>query len=65
MPISEKEELIFNAKLVKARRNFFYYCQLMNPSFYREDRQYLKELCSVMQDFYSNDDEFMIVNLPP
>lgn len=60
-----KNDLIYYAKLEKARRNFYYYCKLLYPSFYKKDREYLKELCDALQDFYSNDDEFMILNAPP
>lgn len=48
-----------------ARRDFFEYCKVMHPSFYKDDRLYLKTLCSELQDFYYNDDEFMLVNIPP
>lgn len=48
-----------------ARREFWEYCKLMHPSFYREDRPYLKQLCDELQEFYYNDDEFMVVNIAP
>lgn len=48
-----------------ARREFWEYCKLLHKDFYREDREFLKELCCKLQDFYYNDDEFMIVNEPP
>lgn len=48
-----------------ARREFWEYCKLMFPAFYKEDRKYLKQLCETLQDFYYNDQEFMIINLPP
>ena len=54
-----------NIKIELARREFWEYCKLMNPSFYKSNRAYLKHLCDTMQDFYYNDDEFMIINLPP
>lgn len=60
-----KEALIYMAKLEKARRNFWYYCKLMYPNFYKDDREYLKELCDKLQEFYHNDDEYMIINAPP
>ena len=60
-----RDSLIYNAKIEKARRNFFYYCKLMYPNFYKDNRHYLKDLCDTLQDFYYNDDEFMLVNLPP
>ena len=48
-----------------ARREFWEYYKLLHKDFYREDREFLKELCYKLQDFYYNDDEFMIVNEPP
>ena len=48
-----------------ARREFWEYCKLLHKDFYKEDREFLKELCYKLQDFYYNDDEFMIVNEPP
>lgn len=48
-----------------ARREFFFYCNLKAPNFYKEDRQYLVDLCSEFQGFYESDDEVMIINLPP
>ena len=38
---------------------------LKAPDFYKEDRQYLVDLCSEFQDFIQSDDEVMIVNVPP
>lgn len=48
-----------------ARREFWEYCKLLHKDFYKEDREFLKELCDKLQEFYYNDDEFMIVNEPP
>ena len=53
------------AKLELARREFFYYCHLKAPDFYKEDREYLVELCNEMQSFYESDNEILIINLPP
>lgn len=53
------------AKKELARREFFFYCNLKAPDFYKEDRQYLVDLCSEFQDFIQSDDEVMIVNVPP
>lgn len=49
----------------KARRNFFNFCNLLAPDFYKTDRTYLIELCDDMQEFMNSDDEVLIVNVPP
>lgn len=60
-----RDEILFQAKVELARREFFYFCQPLAPSFYKEDRQYLKDLCNELQDFYESDDDILVVNLPP
>lgn len=37
-----------------ARREFWEYCKLSEPDFYKESRLHLKELCNVLNDFYYN-----------
>lgn len=59
------DEIIKQAKLELARREFFFYCNLMAPDFYKPDRKYLVDLCNSMQEFYEGDDEVLIINLPP
>ena len=56
---------IRGAKIELARREFFFYCNVKAPDFYKEDRQYLLDLCNAFQDFIQSDDEVMIVNEPP
>lgn len=51
--------------LEMARRNFFSYCHLTAPSFYREDREYLVRICNELQDFVESDAEVLLLNLPP
>lgn len=58
-------EIIKQAKLELARREFFFYCHLKAPDFYKPDRKYLVDLCNSMQEFYEGDDEVLIINLPP
>lgn len=48
-----------------ARRDFWEYCKLMHPEFYKEDRLFLQDLCTTLQEFYYNDQEVMIINMPP
>ena len=58
-------ELIRQAELELARREFFFYCHLMSPDFYESDRSYLLELCQDMQEFVESEDDVLIINLPP
>lgn len=60
-----KEELIKQARLELARRDFFEYCKLTAPDFYKEDRIFLKDMCNELQDFYFSNDQILVVNLPP
>ena len=39
------KELIYQARLALARKDFWEYCKLIAPDFYREDRPYLKDMC--------------------
>ena len=61
----DRETILREAKLELARREFFFYCHLKAPDFYREDRTFLVTLCGAFQDFLASDDDVMIVNLPP
>ena len=48
-----------------ARRDFFEYCHMMHPNFYKRDRDFLVEMCHELQDFYYNDKEYLLINIPP
>ena len=48
-----------------ARREFWEYCRLLAPDFYKSDREYLKDKCRQYQEFYESDEEFLIDNEPP
>lgn len=59
-------ELMQQFKYELARREFFYYCHLQAPDFYRKDRDYLVELCNTLQEFYEDPDaKVLIMNMPP
>lgn len=60
------EKLIEQAKLELARREFYYYCTLLNGDFYKNERTYLKTMCDEIQKFIESANErFLVVNLPP
>lgn len=61
----DREKIVAEAKKELARREFFFYCHMMAPDFYREDRKYLVDLCNDFQDFIESDDDVMVLNLPP
>ena len=58
-------EAIRRAKLELARREFFFYCHLKAPDFYKYERQFLVDLCNDLQNFLTSDEEVLILNLPP
>lgn len=61
----DKKLIQLGAKCELARREFFFYCNLMAPDFYKKDRKYLVELCKEFQEFYEGDDKVLIINEPP
>lgn len=49
-----------------AKRDFFEYCNIKAPDFYKWDRNFLIEFCDDLQDFIETDDhEVLVVNMPP
>jgi predicted phage terminase large subunit-like protein len=65
MKMVNKDVIIRGAKIELAKRKFFYYCNLKAPDFYKNDRKFLIDLCTQLQDFYESDEEVLIVNMPP
>lgn len=62
----EFDELLLELQIELARRDFWTFCKLMAPDFYKEERKYLKEFCLAMQDFYeSPTEQVLIINMPP
>jgi len=61
----DKELIKLGAQCELARREFFFYCNLKSPDFYKTDRQYLMDMCNDLQEFYEGDDEVLILNEPP
>lgn len=48
-----------------AHREFWFYCQLRAPGFFKPNRAYLQELCEDLQSFVESDDRVCVINLPP
>ena len=54
------------AKIELARREFFFYCNLKAPNFYKPNRKFLVDLCNELQSFYEQSDyDVLIINEPP
>ena len=61
-----KSELIKQAKMELARREFWEYCKLTSPDFYKEDRPFLHDLATKLQWFIQEaEEQIMVVNMPP
>ncbi|MCI8641154.1 MAG: phage terminase large subunit [Clostridia bacterium] len=60
-----KEELKKQARLELAKRDFFDYCKLTAPDFYKEDRIFLKDVCNQLQNFYNSNEKICVINMPP
>lgn len=59
------ERIRTGARIELARRDFWYYCNLKAPDFYKPDRKYLVDQCNEMQDFIESDDDVLVINEPP
>ena len=62
----DKSLIKLHAKIELARREFFFYCNLKAPDFYKKNRKYLVDMCNDLQEFYESDeDNVLIINVPP
>lgn len=53
------------ARYELARRYFWEYCKIKASNFYKEDREYLKDLCNNLQSFIESDKRICVINMPP
>lgn len=61
LPETQKE-----LELQLARVDFYNFCKIMMPKFYKDERDYLYEFCEKLQDFVEKSDKhFLVINLPP
>lgn len=56
-----KTQLEREIKLELARRDLWYFCHLLYPDFYKPKRQYLKDLCKIIQSRPKK----LMINMPP
>lgn len=63
--MDSRELARLGARIELAKREFFFYCQLKAPDFYKSDRAFLVQLCGAFQAFMESEEPVMIVNLPP
>ncbi|WP_455256729.1 phage terminase large subunit [Peptoniphilus asaccharolyticus] len=62
----DKQLIKQRAKIELARREFFFYCNLKAPDFYKPNRKFLVDLCDELQAFYEQDEyDVLIINEPP
>ncbi|MCL1924089.1 MAG: phage terminase small subunit [Defluviitaleaceae bacterium] len=50
---------------VKASLDLWEYCKIKKPSFYTDDKKHLIEICRALQEFEYDDNELLVLNLPP
>ncbi len=72
MKVKEAESIIdlpetqAELELQLARVDFYNFCKLMMPKFYKDEREYLYELCEQLQNFIEKSDKhYLAINLPP
>lgn len=65
MNSTDYKALSFYADIQRARQSFWHYCNVRHPKFFLEDRNYIKDLCATLEDFYYNDTQVLIINMPP
>lgn len=63
--MNAQERIRQRAQILLARKDFFSYCRLTAPSFYKPNRKYLITTCREMQAFLMSDDRVLIISEPP
>lgn len=64
--MNNRELARIGAKIELAKRHLYDYCKLMNSQFYKDDREYLKNMCYNIEEFLNqNKKKFLVINLPP
>ena len=63
--MASRNLMVIGAQVEMARRHFWDYCNLKAGDFYKDDREYLKELCDMLEDFPKSDKKVLLVDMPP
>ena len=58
-------EITLGANVELARRDFFEYCHLKAPDFYKYSRKFLIDMADELQTFLDSEDDVLIINEPP
>ena len=62
----DRKTIALYARMELARREFWEYCKINAPDFYKEEREFLKDQCHEMQEFLEQDEySVMVINEPP
>lgn len=62
---SDLNALAYQCNIARARLSFWDYCNVKSPKFYKPERKYLFDICSDLNDFFYNNDDVLIINVPP
>ena len=66
MPNRKVDPIVkYCANIERARRSFWDYCNVTAPDFYTPKRKYLIDLCDELQEFFSDQNDILIINIPP
>ena len=72
LQINNIQDLQYLARIALARKDFWEFCKLREPSFYKDNRWHLKMLCRTLQDLYEGKllkngrvVKKLMLNLPP
>lgn len=58
--------MLLQARIELARRDFWAYCKLTSPDFYKNDRPFLHDMAVMLQWFVEEaEEQFLVINLPP
>jgi len=67
--IDEKAEIdektLLDRRYIAASLSLWEYCKLKAPDFYTDDVLYLREMCQALQEFEYDDNELLVLNIPP